>query len=89
MGFSSSISASKLTAFTGIFIFKNYRQALERLEEEKPRLSQMCLSLNLSHDELEEDLEEERKFIAERSKDEDRDYGPEYVAMLQELGNRQ
>ena len=49
----------------------------------------MCLSLNLSHDQLEEDLEEERKFIAERSKDKDRDYGPEYVAMLQELGNRQ
>jgi len=49
----------------------------------------MCLSLNLSHDELEEDLEEKRKFIAERSKDEDRNYGPEYVAMFQELGNQQ
>jgi len=75
--------------FVGSFIFKNYRQALERLADEKPRLAQMCTSLNLSHDQLEEDLEDERKFISERSKNKDRDYGPQYVAMLQELGNRQ
>lgn len=47
----------------GRFIFNNYRQALEKIELEEPQLSVLCQQLNISTDDLEHYLQEERSYL--------------------------
>jgi hypothetical protein len=47
----------------GNFIFQNYRQALERIQIDAPRLAALSTRLGIGSDDFERYLEEERAYL--------------------------
>lgn len=73
---------------SGIFIFNNYRQALDRIKNEQPKLDGLCEMLQVTYEDLDSDLIEEREFVsAAVSTVEENDMGIQYIGMLVELNN--
>ena len=58
--------ATPLTSdsFSGTFIYQNYRQALERIQIDTPRLAALSTKLGISGDKYEQYLDLERAYLA-------------------------
>jgi hypothetical protein len=74
--------------FLGNFIYQNYRQALERIEIDTPRLATLSTKLGVSSDDYEHYLELERAYLAGlRAEPENVKATADYMEQLFELDN--
>jgi hypothetical protein len=71
----------------GRFFYYNYRDALERIKYGEPELVALLRTLKTTTAELEENLEEERRYLEESSTavDEEVAISAEYVTLLEKL----
>ena len=74
--------------FSGNFIYQNYRQALERIEIDTPRLAALSTKLRIGSDEYEQYLDLERAYLAAlQTEPEDVKATVDYMEHLFELDN--
>jgi hypothetical protein len=72
----------------GNFIYQNYRQALERIQIDTPRLAALSTKLGIGGDDYERYLEMERTYLRGlRSEPEEVKATAEYMEQLFELDN--
>lgn len=79
---------SQVILFSGNFIYQNYRQALERIEIDTPRLAVLSTKLGIGSDDYEQYLELERAYLAAlQTEPEDVKATVDYMEHLFELDN--
>jgi ABC-type transporter Mla subunit MlaD len=77
-----------LIACPGHFFFRNYRDAVDRIQHGQPELSALLHSLKITTDDLEQYLEEERDYLDQVIQEDIQDassISAEYVELLKKL----
>jgi iron-sulfur cluster repair protein YtfE (RIC family) len=71
---------------TGRFIYHNYRQALDRISTDGPRLKELFAELKIGPQQLQQYLESEREYLEKRLyKEDDISISAEYITLLEKL----
>jgi hypothetical protein len=82
------VSAHEWIIFLGNFIYQNYRQALERIQIDTPRLAALSTKLGISGEDYERYLELERAYLMGlRTEPQEVKATADYMEQLFELDN--